>query len=52
MALESGVATPADTQALAAAGYQLALIGTALMSTDNPRGLIAKMLKSARTKKD
>ncbi len=49
---ESGVGTPSDAQALAAAGYQLALIGTALMSTDKPRGLIAKMLKAARTKKD
>ncbi|HZF17057.1 MAG TPA: indole-3-glycerol-phosphate synthase [Steroidobacteraceae bacterium] len=45
---ESGVASPADTAALAAAGYQLALIGTALMSTGNPRGLIAEMLKAAR----
>jgi indole-3-glycerol phosphate synthase len=45
---ESGVATPDDAAALARAGYQLALVGTALMSTPNPAGLIAEMLKAAR----
>jgi indole-3-glycerol phosphate synthase len=48
---ESGVGTPEDAAALAAAGYQLALVGTALMSTPNPRGLIAEMLKAARAAK-
>jgi indole-3-glycerol phosphate synthase len=48
---ESGVGTPEDAAALAAAGYQLALVGTALMSTPNPRGLIAEMLKAARAVK-
>jgi len=48
---ESGVGTPEDAAALATAGYQLALIGTALMSTPNPRGLIAEMLKAARAVK-
>jgi len=45
---ESGVGSPDDARALARAGYQLALVGTALMSTPNPRGLIAEMLKAAR----
>jgi indole-3-glycerol phosphate synthase len=48
---ESGVGTPDDAAALARAGYQLALVGTALMSTPNPRGLIAEMLKAARAVK-
>lgn len=48
---ESGVGTPEDAAALAAAGYRLALVGTALMSTPNPRGLIAEMLKAARAAK-
>jgi indole-3-glycerol phosphate synthase len=45
---ESGVGSPDEAGALARAGYQLALVGTALMSTPNPRGLIAQMLKAAR----
>ena len=45
---ESGVATPDAAAALARAGYQLALVGTALMSTPSPAGLIAEMLKAAR----
>lgn len=45
---ESGVGTPDDAAELARAGYQMALIGTALMSTGNPRALLAEMLKAAR----
>jgi indole-3-glycerol phosphate synthase len=45
---ESGVGTPEDAAELARAGYQMALIGTALMSTGNPRALLAEMLKAAR----
>lgn len=48
---ESGVGTPDDVAELARAGYQLALIGTALMSTGNPRALLAEMLKAARAAK-
>jgi len=48
---ESGVGTPEDAAALATAGYRLALVGTALMSTPNPRGLITEMLKAARAVK-
>ena len=33
---ESGVATPADARAVAAAGYQLALVGSALMQGADP----------------
>jgi indole-3-glycerol phosphate synthase len=45
---ESGVGTPEDAAELARAGYSLALVGTALMSTPNPTSLIAEMLKAAR----
>lgn len=45
---ESGVGTSDDAAELARAGYRMALVGTALMSTPNPKGLIAEMLKSAR----
>jgi indole-3-glycerol phosphate synthase len=45
---ESGVATPIDAARMAAAGYQLALVGSALMSAPDPRGLAADMLTAAR----
>lgn len=48
---ESGVGTPDDAIELAEAGYQLALIGTALMSTGNPAALLAEMLRQARSRK-
>jgi indole-3-glycerol phosphate synthase len=48
---ESGVGTPDDAVALVGAGYQMALVGTALMSTGNPRALLAEMLKAARAAK-
>ena len=48
---ESGVGTPDDAAALVGVGYQVALIGTALMSTANPRALLAEMLKAARAAK-
>jgi indole-3-glycerol phosphate synthase len=46
---ESGVATAADAQAMRDLGYRLALIGTALMSCDDPAALLADILTSART---
>jgi indole-3-glycerol phosphate synthase len=46
---ESGVATPADALAMRGLGYRLALIGTALMSCDDPAELLADILTSART---
>jgi len=46
---ESGVATPADAQAMRRLGYRLALIGTALMNCDDPGRLLSDILNSART---
>jgi indole-3-glycerol phosphate synthase len=48
---ESGVATPGDARAMRALGYRLALIGTALMSCDDPAVLLAEILTSARTRR-
>ena len=46
---ESGVATPADACAMRRLGYRLALIGTALMSHDDPAQLLAEILQASRT---
>jgi indole-3-glycerol phosphate synthase len=46
---ESGVASPRDARAMRVLGYRLALIGTALMNCDDPAGLVAEILKAART---
>jgi indole-3-glycerol phosphate synthase len=48
---ESGLATADDAGRLAAAGYDLALVGSALMTGDHPRDLAAQMLKAARSAK-
>jgi indole-3-glycerol phosphate synthase len=40
---ESGLQTDADAAAVAALGYRLALVGTALMRSEDPAGLIAAM---------
>ncbi len=40
---ESGLQTPEDAAAAAADGYRLALVGTALMRSDEPAALIAAM---------
>jgi len=48
---ESGVATPGDAQAMRGMGYRLALIGTALMSCDDPAELLAGILTTARTQR-
>jgi indole-3-glycerol phosphate synthase len=45
---ESGVATPADAARAAAQGYDLALVGSALMSAPDPRALASAMLGEAR----
>jgi len=45
---ESGVASAADAARIAAAGYDLALVGSALMTGDDPRALAAAMLSAAR----
>jgi indole-3-glycerol phosphate synthase len=46
---ESGVASAADAARVAAAGYDLALVGSALMAGDEPRALATAMLDAART---
>jgi indole-3-glycerol phosphate synthase len=46
---ESGVATPAEAADMRRLGYRLALIGTALMSCDDPAALLGKILAAART---
>jgi indole-3-glycerol phosphate synthase len=45
---ESGVATPADAARVAACGYDLALVGSALMSSADPAALAHDMLAGAR----
>jgi len=45
---ESGVASPADARRVAQAGYDLALVGSALMSSDDPAALASAMLSAAR----
>jgi indole-3-glycerol phosphate synthase len=48
---ESGVASAADAKRMAALGYSLALIGTALMSCDDPQELLGEILATTRTVK-
>ena len=45
---ESGVASPEDAARLAACGYDLALIGSALMTSDDPGKLLASMIAAGR----
>jgi indole-3-glycerol phosphate synthase len=45
---ESGVATAADARRMAEAGYDLALVGSALMSGDDPVALASAMLSAGR----
>jgi indole-3-glycerol phosphate synthase len=45
---ESGVATPADAARVATCGYDLALVGSALMSAPEPAALARAMLGDAR----
>lgn len=46
---ESGVVTADDARRIASAGYELALVGSALMQGDNPGALAAAMLEAGRT---
>jgi indole-3-glycerol phosphate synthase len=43
---ESGLRTAADAERVAAKGYRLALVGTALMRTDDPAALIRDMTEA------
>ena len=45
---ESGLSEAKDAAAVAKAGYQLALVGSALMRDKNPKDLVAKMLVAGR----
>jgi len=45
---ESGVATAADAARVAAAGYDVALVGSALMSAADPASLARAMLDDGR----
>ena len=45
---ESGVATAADASRAAAAGYDFALVGSALMSSTDPRALAHEMIVAGR----
>jgi len=45
---ESGVATAADAARMAAAGYDVALVGSALMSAADPAALAGAMLRDGR----
>jgi indole-3-glycerol phosphate synthase len=45
---ESGVATPEDAARLARAGYDMALIGSALMTTADPVALLKAMIAAGR----
>jgi indole-3-glycerol phosphate synthase len=46
---ESGVASAADAKRMLRLGYRVALIGTALMSHDNPAQLLREILSTTRT---
>lgn len=45
---ESGLKSAADTARVAAQGYGMGLVGTALMRSDDPRRLVASMLDAGR----
>jgi indole-3-glycerol phosphate synthase len=46
---ESGVASGADAAQVAAAGYRLALVGSALMRDQDPEGLAQALIEAGRT---
>ena len=46
---ESGVAAPADARTVAQQGYRVALIGTALMGSEDPALLLGEILSAGRT---
>jgi indole-3-glycerol phosphate synthase len=49
---ESGVNSAADARAIAAAGYQLALVGSALMRGDDPSALARTLLAAGRSARE
>jgi indole-3-glycerol phosphate synthase len=46
---ESGVASAADARRVLGLGYRLALVGTALMTRDDPASLLREILAATRT---
>jgi indole-3-glycerol phosphate synthase len=46
---ESGVASEEDARRVRAAGYEMALIGSALMRGADPQALVAALLRAARS---
>jgi indole-3-glycerol phosphate synthase len=49
---ESGVGSAADARAIAAAGYQLALVGSALMRHGDPHALARSLLAAGRSARE
>jgi indole-3-glycerol phosphate synthase len=49
---ESGVATAADARQIVAAGYQLALVGSALMQAGDPEALAGVLLAAGRAARE
>lgn len=45
---ESGLSTPADAARVASAGYDMALVGSALMRAPDPGALLRAMLDAGR----
>ncbi len=45
---ESGLRSPADAERVAGLGYAMALVGTALMKSEDPGALVADMLNAGR----
>ncbi len=45
---ESGLASAEDARKIAAAGYRVALVGTALMERADPRALVRQMIDAGR----
>jgi indole-3-glycerol phosphate synthase len=45
---ESGLRTPGDAAAVVRVGYDVALVGGALMSAADPAALLGKMLAAGR----
>ena len=45
---ESGLASAEDAREVAAAGYRVGLVGTALMERADPRALVREMIDAGR----
>ena len=45
---ESGIATAEDARKVARAGYRVALVGSALMRSTDPRALVRELVDAGR----